>query len=181
MLVRNADPARDASACAAIYAPYVRDTAISFEEEPPDAGELRQRIERISQTHPWLVAEQDGDLVGYAYGCPHRERAAYRWVADVSVYVDQRHQRRGIGRALYAALLGLLERQGLHVACAGVTLPNDASVAIHESLGFRPVGVYRRIGFKLGAWWDVGWWELELRKPSPESPPEPGRPAALDA
>jgi phosphinothricin acetyltransferase len=133
MLVRNADPARDASACAAIYAPYVRDTAISFEEEPPDAGELRQRIERISQTHPWLVAEQDGDLVGYAYGCPHRERAAYRWVADVSVYVDQRHQRRGIGRALYAALLGLLERQGLHVACAGVTLPNDASVAIHES------------------------------------------------
>ena len=128
---------------------------------------------------PKLLNEEQ--VAGYAYGCPHRERSAYRWAADVSVYVDPRHHRRGIGRALYGALLPLLERQGFHVACAGVTLPNDASVAIHEAFGFAPVGVYQRIGFKLGRWWDVGWWELELRKPGSESPPEPRRPGALDA
>src|SRR5207248_8841347 len=102
---------------------------------------------------------------------PHRERAAYRWAADVSVYVDPKRHRRGYGRALYRDLLALLAAQGLYIACAGVTLPNEASVALHESLGFAPVGIYRRIGYKLGAWWDVGWWQLSLREPDGGAPP----------
>ena len=173
MRIRSADPARDAAACAEIYAPYVRDTAISFEDRPPDARRLAERIERFQATHQWLVAEDEGEIVAYAYGCPHRERAAYRWAADVSVYVSPEHQRRGFGRALYGELLALLHGQGLYVACAGVTLPNEGSVALHESLGFRPVGVYRRIGFKLGSWWDVGWWQLDLGEPPGHPPASP--------
>jgi L-amino acid N-acyltransferase YncA len=179
MQIRHANPERDAAACAGIYAPYVRDTVISFEAEPPSAAEVARRIERYSRSHAWLVAEDEGTIVGFAYGCPHRERAAYRWAADVSVYVDREQHRRGIGRSLYGALLPMLERQGFYMACAGVTLPNDASVGLHESFGFKPVGVYRRIGFKAGAWWDVGWWQLALREAADgEVPadPEPGRP-----
>jgi L-amino acid N-acyltransferase YncA len=170
-VIRDADPARDAAACAAIYGPFVTDSAVSFEERAPTPDELERRMERITRTHPWLVAEDRGRAVAFAYGCPHRDRAAYRWAADVSVYVAPEHQRRGLGRALYRELLALLPRQGLHVACAGITLPNEASVALHESFGFRPVGVYRRIGFKHGAWWDVGWWELELREAAPPTEP----------
>lgn len=167
--LRPADPGRDAAACAAIYEPYVRDTAISFEDQPPDAEQIAERIERF---HQWLVAESSGEIVGYAYGCPHRERAAYRWATDVSVYVGREHHRRGIGRALYGELLTRLAAQGFYIACAGVTLPNDASVALHQSLGFTPVGVYRRIGYKLGRWWDVGWWQLSLREPDGSPPAE---------
>lgn len=174
--IRAADARRDGAACAAIYEPYVRDTAISFEERPPDAAALAQRIERISLTHPWLVAEDEDEVIGFAYGCPHRERAAYRWAADVSVYVDLHRRREGAGRALYGALLPQLRDQGFYIACAGLTLPNAASVAIHESFGFRPVGVYRRIGFKLGAWWDVGWWQLQLREAHDGAPAEPAPP-----
>lgn len=164
-----------------IYAPFVRCVAVSFEELPPSANEMGDRIERISLTHPFLVAEDDGRVAGFAYAGAHRERAAYRWAADVSVYVDAGHRRAGLGRALYDALFGLLVRQGLRVACAGVTLPNQASVALHESLGFRPVGIYRQIGFKAGAWRDVGWWQLELVGPGgPGMPTEPGRPVRLE-
>lgn len=176
MLVRPADPARDAAACAALYAPFVRDTAISFEDQPPDERQLAERIERYRSTHEWLVAEDSDELVGYAYACPHRERSAYRWAADVSVYVDPGQHRRGIGRALYRELLDALRAQGFYVACAGVTLPNDASIALHESLGFTPVGIYHRIGFKLGAWWDVSWWQLALREPGSDAPGEPSGP-----
>jgi L-amino acid N-acyltransferase YncA len=176
MVVRVADPTRDAGPCARIYAPYVRRTAISFEEEPPSTGQLAERIERSQATHQWLVAEDAGEVVGYAYGCPHRERSAYRWASDVSVYVDPQSQRRGFGRALYGELIRLLRNQGLYAACAGITLPNDASVGLHESLGFRPVGVYRKIGFKLGCWWDVGWWQLALREPDRD--PAAPRPAS---
>lgn len=179
MRIRHADPDRDAPACAAIYAPYVRDAVISFEAEPPDAREFAGRIERYSRTHAWLVAEDADEVVGFAYACPHRDRAAYRWAADVSVYVGREHRRRGIGRALYGELLPLLARQGLYMACAGVTLPNPASVGIHESFGFKRVGVYRRIGYKAGAWWGVGWWQLELREPSDEPPEEPREPPRL--
>ena len=180
MLIRHAQPASDAAACAAIYAPFVADSAVSFEEEPPDADEMRRRIERISAAYPWLVAESDGEVAGFAYGCPHRDRAAYRWAADVTVYVDEPYRRRGVGKALYGALLPLLHRQGLRIACAGITLPNDASVALHESCGFRPVGVYRRIGFKLGRWHDVGWWQLELDPAGDDPPGEPGPPLKLE-
>ncbi len=179
MLIRHADPALDAPACAEIYAPYVTDTVISLEERPPDQREFAQRIERVTLTHPWLVAVKGDVIAGYAYASPHRERAAYRWAADVAVYVRRERHRRGAGRALYAALLDLLIRQGIQVACAGVTLPNEASVGLHEALGFTPVGVYRRVGWKMGAWRDVGWWQLELVAPSHGKPPEPGPPALL--
>jgi len=179
MHIRHADPARDGAACAAVYAPYVTDSVASFEEHPPGAVEMTGRIERVSERHPWLVAEEDGTLAGYAYACEHRERPAYRWAADVTVYVARDHHRRGIGRALYGALLELLVRQGVQVACAGITLPNDASVALHEACGFERIGVYRRIGWKAGAWRDVGWWELELIASIDGTPPEPGAPARL--
>jgi phosphinothricin acetyltransferase len=179
MLIRHADPALDASACAVVYEPFVTGSAISFEDAPPDTAELGNRIERITRTHPWLVAELDGEVVGFAYGSLHRERAAYRWAADVSVYVAAKAQRRGIGRELYRTLFELLERQGFRTLCAGITLPNDASVGLHEALGFRRIGVYRRIGFKQGCWRDVGWWQLELLPPdAPGS--EPGAPLRLD-
>lgn len=170
--IRSADPNSDAAACAAIYAPHVERSATSFEEVPPDAAELATRIARTQATHPWLVAERDGELAGYAYACQHRSRAAYRWAADVSVYVAADRRRQGCGRALYVELLERLRRQRFQVACAGITLPNEASVALHEELGFRPVGVYRRIGWKAGAWQDVGWWQLELQPAGNELPAE---------
>lgn len=179
MLIRNADANHDAAPCATIYEPYVRDTVISFEERAPGEQELAQRIERISRTHPWLVAECAGQVVGFAYGSQHRERAAYRWATDVAVYVNPDHHRQGIGRTLYVRLLSLLADQGFHVACAGITLPNDSSIGLHSALGFTEVGVYRRIGFKFGAWHDVAWWQAELRElemppPDPAPPTETG-------
>jgi L-amino acid N-acyltransferase YncA len=180
MVIRHADPRRDAAACAAIYAPFVTDSPVSFEERAPDAAAFAQRIERIAAAHPYLVAEEGDGLVGYAYASPYRERAAYRWAADVAVYVAADSRRSGVGRALYETLLALLAGQGVHVACAGITLPNDASVGLHEALGFRPVGVYRRIGFKHGAWRDVGWWQLELAPAGSEAPAPPGPPRRLE-
>jgi phosphinothricin acetyltransferase len=134
---------------------------------------MARRIGWISATHPWLVLERAGAVVGYAYGCPHRSRAAYRWAADVSVYVGARHHRSGAGRELYSALLGLLREQRFRTACAGITLPNEASVGLHEALGFTLVGVYRDIGWKAGAWRDVGWWQRPLHDPGPGPPPDP--------
>jgi L-amino acid N-acyltransferase YncA len=174
--IRSGDPHGDADACLAIYAPYVESGATSFEEEPPEAARFAERIAGIAATYPWLVCEQDGEMVGYSYACPHRARPAYRWAVEVSVYVAADKQRRGYGRALYFELFERLRKQRFHVACAGITLPNAASVALHESLGFAPVGVYRRIGWKDGAWRDVGWWQLELQPATDEQPPEPLRP-----
>jgi phosphinothricin acetyltransferase len=171
--IRIADPDRDAAACVAIYAPYVETGATSFEEEPPSSAEFAERMTAMAATYPWLVAESEDEAVGYAYACPHRSRPAYRWAVEVSVYVAAEHRRRGCARALYEELMGRLRRQGFHIACAGITLPNEASVALHESLGFLPVGVYRRIGWKAGAWRDVGWWQLELEPASDRPPAEP--------
>lgn len=180
-MIRHADPDRDAAACAAIYAPYVAGAATSFEEQSPSAADFAERIARISATHPWLVAERDGEAVGFAYAAPHRARAAYRWTAETSVYVAQARQRDGVGRALYEALLELLRRQRLHRALAGITLPNAASVALHEALGFEPVGVYGEVGFKAGAWRDVAWWQLALAPGGGDGPPpEPLGPQRLD-
>jgi phosphinothricin acetyltransferase len=162
MLIRDADSDRDAAACAAIYAPYVTDTVISFEYEAPTAAEMGERIERLMTTHAWLVAEDAGEILGYAYGCPHRERAAYKWATEVSVYVDARNQRRGAGRALYEALFDRLAEKGYRIALGGIALPNEASVGLHRACGFIPVGVYKGIGYKQDAWWDVEWWQLEL-------------------
>ena len=174
--IRDADPARDGAACAAIYAPHVEAGPVSFEELAPSATAMAARIERIAATHPWLVAEEEGEVCAYAYACPYMERPAYRWAASVSVYVAAGRRGRGLGRSLYEALFERLRRQRFQVACAGITLPNEASVALHESLGFEAVGISRRIGWKAGAWRDVGWWQLELLPPGAEAPTEPLRP-----
>jgi L-amino acid N-acyltransferase YncA len=178
-VVRHADPAADAAACAAIYAPNVTAGVASFEDEPPDAAEMERRIADTSERYPWLVAERGGAVAGYAYGTVHRTRRAYRWVVEVTVYVDARRHGSGVGRQLYEALLPLLARQRLHLAVAGITLPNDASVALHEAVGFKPVGIYREIGYKNGAWHDVGWWQAQLRAAG-EVPEEPLGPQRLD-
>ena len=171
-MIRRAEADRDGAACAAIYAPYVRETAMSFEQVAPTGADMATRIERAQSSHDWLVAELDGTVAGFAYASAHHERAAYRWAADVAVYVDRDHVARGIGRALYAELFERLREQGVHVACAGITLPNPASRKLHEAFGFEPVGIYRRIGFKAGEWHDVGWWQLSLL-PADGTPPEP--------
>jgi L-amino acid N-acyltransferase YncA len=177
-MLRHADPAADAEACAGIYAPNVTAGVASFEDEPPDAAEMERRIAETSARYPWLVSERDGAVAGYAYGTLHRTRRAYRWAVEVTVYVDARRRRSGVGRELYEALLPLLARQRLQVAVAGITLPNDGSVALHEAVGFRPVGIYRELGFKHGAWHDVGWWQLRLL-PATAEPQEPLGPQRL--
>ncbi len=169
MIVRNADPQHDAAACAAIYGPYVSDTVVSFEARPPTVEEMSSRI---GGAYAWLVVERDGVTLGYAYASPHRERAAYRWAADVAVYIDADHHRSGVGRALYTRLFERLRAIGLWTLCAGITQPNDASSGLHRAMGFVPVGTYRRIGWKAGAWHDVQWWQLDLR------PGEPGPPGS---
>jgi L-amino acid N-acyltransferase YncA len=171
--IRDADPERDAASCASIYAPSVENNPTSFEERPPDIAEMADRIARTATTHPWLVADAGGDVVGYAYACPHRERPAYRWAVEVSVYVAGDRQGSGLGRSLYEALIDRLRRQRFQVALAGITLPNEASIVLHEQLGFVPVGVLRRIGWKAGAWRDVGWWQLDLMLPGAGPPAEP--------
>jgi L-amino acid N-acyltransferase YncA len=154
--------AADAEACAAIYAPYVTDTAVSFELEPPSAAELGERIDAATRTHAWLVLEDRGRVVGYAYGGPMHRRAAYRWSCEVSVYVETGRRRSGAGRALYEALFADLAARGYRTAIAGMTLPNEASAGLHRALGFETVGVYRAIGYKLGAWHDVAWMQRSL-------------------
>jgi L-amino acid N-acyltransferase YncA len=173
LVVRSVDPKQDAAACAAVYAPFVQAGPTSFEEVAPDEDEMAGRIRKITATHPWLVAERDRVLAGYAYACSHRARPAYRWSTDVSVYVDARERRRGVGRRLYEELFERLRSQGFRIACAGITLPNEASVALHEKFGFVAVGVYRDIGWKAGGWRDVGWWQLDLKPETGEAPSEP--------
>ena len=176
-MVRHARP-DDAARCAAIYLPHVRDGVASLEDRPPSPDEMALRMAEVSATHPWLVAERDGEVAGYAYATRHHVRPGYRWATDVSVYVDSEHRRAGVGRNLYRVLFELLREQGLYVACAGITLPNEASVGLHERLGFQPVGVYRGVSWKAGHWHDVGWWQLQLLPPTDGRPPEP-RPPAL--
>src|SRR4051794_8871944 len=171
--IRDADPARDGGACAAIYAPHVEGSAVSFEERAPDATEMAARIQRYAASHAWLVAERAGQVVGYAYATAFNERPAYRWSTSVSVYLAEDARGQGVGRALYEALFERLRERGFRKACAGITLPNEASVALHERLGFELVGVNREIGWKDGAWRDVGWYQLELAPASGGPPPEP--------
>lgn len=180
MTIRPADPTRDAGACAAIYAPSVGSTPISFELVPPDAAEFARRIEKYAATHQFLVAEEGGEVIGYAYACRWAERAAYDWSVEVSVYVDGARHGRGVGRALYAELFDRLRAQGFRIAVAGVTLPNPASIRLHESMGFEPIGALRDIGWKEGAWRDVGYWQLYLRPDAedPLSAPLPPGPTA---
>lgn len=156
--------ATDAAAVLAIYAPIVRDTAISFELVPPSVDEMLERIETTLTQFPWLVAEHDHDFLGYAYASQHRERAAYQWSVDVSVYVNEAARGKGVARALYSSLLRILAELSYCTAFAGIALPNVASVGFHEAMDFTPVGVYRNVGYKLGKWHDVGWWQRPLRE-----------------
>jgi phosphinothricin acetyltransferase len=178
MIVRMARTA-DAAEVAAVYRPWVERTAISFELEPPDAAEMSRRIAAVLPFAPWLVCEIDGRVRAYAYASRHRERAAYQWCVDAAVYVHEDERRRGIGRFLYQSLFAMLRVQGFVAAHAGITLPNAASVGLHEALGFRPVGVYPAVGYKLDAWHDVGWWQLRLvdspARPQPPLSPEVAR------
>jgi L-amino acid N-acyltransferase YncA len=161
----------DAAACAAIYAPYVTDTVITFESEPPTAEEMAQRIATAQRTHAWLVLVDDGRVVGYAYGGPFRSREAWRWSCEVSVYLETGRRRGGGGRALYEALLERLTDRGYRTAVAGMTLPNEASEGLHRAMGFEPVGVYPRIGWKFGQWHDVAFAQRPLG-PSDAPPAE---------
>jgi L-amino acid N-acyltransferase YncA len=153
----------DAAALAAIYAPYVTRSAVSFETEAPDAAAMRERIEAGGDVYPWLVAlGGDEEVLGYAYAAPFRTRRAYRFAVETTVYLREEAHSRGIGRALYEPLLAGLEAQGFTQAIAAIALPNPASVRLHERLGFTMAGTYRQVGWKLGAWWDVGLWQRPL-------------------
>jgi phosphinothricin acetyltransferase len=166
----------DAPAVQAIYAPYVRDTVISFELDVPTITEMRERIVRTLALMPWLVCEDSKhEVVGYVYASKHRERAAYQWSVDVTAYVHPRLHRSGVGRGLYTSLFALLRLQEFYTAYAGIALPNAASVGLHTALGFQPVGIYRGVGYKLGKWHDVSWWSLALQP----LPPEPSAPRPL--
>ena len=170
----------DAAAVADIYAPFCKNTAISFEVVAPTADDMATRIERTGAHRPWLVLEDTGAVIGYAYAAPHHERAAYQWTTSTSVYVHQAHHGRGAGRALYTTLFELLRGLGYFRATAGITLPNAASVGLHRSFGFTLVGVYRSVGFKLGAWHDVAWFEAEIQ-PVVRDPAPPRAISALAA
>jgi phosphinothricin acetyltransferase len=170
--VRLADPDRDADAVAQIYRPSVEDGLASFEEVAPGAPEMASRMRSTLARTPWLVAEADGGVIGFAYAGPHRERAGYRWAVNISVYVAPESRGLGVGRALYDDLLDVLRRQRFVNVYAGIALPNPASEALHAAIGMERVGVYRRVGYKFGAWHDVAWYWLRLADPDGQ-PPEP--------
>jgi L-amino acid N-acyltransferase YncA len=165
--------AADAAACLDIYRPYVLDTAVTFETDVPTVADMAARIEGALGTYEWLVLEVDGGIAGYAYAHQFNPRAAYQWSVETSVYVARDRQRAGAGRALYAELLRRLAERGFRRAFAGIAQPNDASNALHRALGFVPVGRYRRVGWKHGAWHDVEWWQLDIAGPDDEDPPRP--------
>jgi len=171
LTIRDASEA-DAAACAAIYRPFVLDTAVSFEITPPTEAEMAARIGEAAGTHAWLVAELGGEVAGYAYARPFAAREAYRWSAETSIYLSPLHRGAGVGRSLYEALLARLIERGFRVVVAKMTLPNPASEGLHAALGFRPVGVHRRIGFKNGFWYDVAIAQRELA-PAIDHPTEP--------
>jgi L-amino acid N-acyltransferase YncA len=160
--IRFATPA-DAAAVLEIYGPFCDNSPITFETERPAIAEIENRIRKINQRYPWLICEKDNQVVGYAYASPHRDRAAYRWSVDIAIYISGSHRGVGIGTALYTLLFELLRIQGYFKAYAGITLPNPASIRVHQRLGFSLVGIYKQVGYKAGAWHDVSWWDLSLQ------------------
>jgi phosphinothricin acetyltransferase len=176
VVLRLADPQRDAAAIHDIYEPWVTDSATSFEQEPPGTEAMAERIAQTMERYPWLVAVEggtNGRVLGYAYGTAHRARWAYQWSAEVAVYVDGSARGRGVGRRLYEALFTILRAMGIHSVFGGITLPNEASVALHRAMGFEEVGVYRGIGCKFGRWHDVQWWQKAIREKREHEPPLP--------
>ncbi|MCB9898247.1 MAG: N-acetyltransferase [Planctomycetes bacterium] len=165
----------DGAGLAAIYAPIVRDTPISFEDVPPDAAEMGRRVASTLERYPYLVRSDGKTVLGYAYATTFRTRAAYDWSFEMAIYVHAQARRYGVGRSLYATLLALMRHAGYRTAIAGITLPNPESEAFHESFGFRPVARFAHVGFKQGRWHDVGFWQLDLAGEAlrPEAPPRP--------
>ena len=178
-IIRLAEPG-DGAALSEIYRPAVTDCATSFELDPPDAAEMVRRVARVSERTPWLVWERDGTVLGYAYASPVRDRAAYQWSVEVSAYVHADAKRCGIARRLYTSLFAALVVQGFRNAYAGVTLPNPESVGFHTAMGFTPIGIYRGIGYKHGAWHDVGWFERPLAPRDIDPPPPVSLPQCRD-
>ena len=160
----------DAEGILTVYAPYVRDTTISFELDVPKVDEMRRRLKNVLGLYPWLVWVEDREIRGYAYASRYHPRQAYQWTVETSVYVASAHQRRGAARGLYLALLALLRQQGICNACASIALPNPASVALHEALGFEFIGRHPHVGYKLGTWVDVGFWQHTLQPPPTRVP-----------
>jgi len=163
----------DAAAIAAIYAPYVLETPISFEEIPPTPSEIARRVSSTLEDFPYLVFVDRGQVLGYAYGSVHRAKPAYRWSVETTLYVARQAHRSGIGRALYTTLLDLLKRQGFHSAFAGIVPPNEGSVGLHRSMGFSYLGTFREIGFKHGKWHHLDWWQRLLAEGPPSRDPIP--------
>ena len=164
----------DAAACLAIYRPFIETSHTTFETDVPSVEEFARRIESTLAERPWLVAEENGRVVGYAYASPIKDRAAYQWSVEVAVYVAEGYRGRGVGRSLYQALFRCLKGQGFVNAIGIIALPNAASIALHEALGFEKISHLKGIGFKLGAWHDSGWWQKRLAAaPSQPTPPRP--------
>lgn len=160
----------DAQEILEIYAPFIRDTSFTFETDVPDLPSFKDRISTYLQTHPWLVYEINGVIAGYAYGAKYRERVAYQWCTETSIYIHEQHRRSGVGMALYDALIKILSLQGFMNAYAVINLPNDRSVAFHEKCGYKWFANYEKVGYKLGRWKTVGWWGLQLNEYIDEPP-----------
>ncbi len=161
LTIRLATPT-DAEGILNIYAPYIETTSLTFETVVPSVEEFAQRISHYLENWPWLVCEADGKIAGYAYASRYRERVAYQWSVECSVYIHEDFQKAGVGSALYTALFAILQKQGFNNVYAVINLPNDKSVAFHESLGFTYFATYEKVGYKLGQWKNVGWWQLQL-------------------
>lgn len=177
-MIRLAKPS-DAAGILAIYAPYINNSSITFETEVPGIDEFEKRISSYLENWPWLVEETDGEITGYAYASRYRERTAYQWSIECSVYVHDKYLRSGIARKLYSILFAILKEQGFTTVYAVINLPNDRSVAFHESMGFRYFATYEKVGFKLGQWKNVGWWQLQLNEYA-HNPAPPVKFTALD-
>jgi L-amino acid N-acyltransferase YncA len=170
---------QDAERILAIYAPYIQQTSLTFETEVPAIPAFAERINDYLINWPWLVAETDGVIAGYAYGTRYRERTAYQWSVESSVYIHNDHQRTGLGRALYTALFELLKKQGFYNVYAVINLPNGKSVLFHERCGFSWFATYEKVGYKLGEWKNVGWWKLGINEYI-DDPPAPLKFAEMD-
>ncbi|HEX5654071.1 MAG TPA: GNAT family N-acetyltransferase [Chitinophagaceae bacterium] len=177
-MIRLAKPS-DAAPMLAIYSPYIQHTSITFETETPAVTDFAERIETYLRNWPWLAFEKDGILAGYAYASRYRERVAYQWSVECSVYIHDDYLRQGIAAKLYSALFAILARQGFMNVYAVINLPNDRSVAFHENMGFRWFATYEKVGYKLGQWKNVGWWGLQLNEYI-DNPPTPIPLSALD-
>ncbi len=170
----------DAKEIIDIYTPSILNAAISFETELPSIAEMQKRIETILQTYPWMVCEVDGKIAAYVYASKHRDREAYQWSSECSVYVHQNFKGKGIGKEMYQLLFQILKLQGIRNVYAGITLPNEASIILHENCGFEKFAEYENVGYKLGNWHTVGWWKLRLNEYDPDPPP-PLKFSELDA